>query len=219
MVIGPRGEAVVAWPDSTTSGAGVVRAASRTAGGNWQRPIVLDWGVCSPQMALDQHGNAIAVWDTYNAKRDIRAAFKPAGRAWRKPATIGSGAGAELALDGKGDAIAVWTGFLVNTRHGTQFDRVQSAFRPAGRSWRRPVTIARGGEPGWPRVAADARGDAIAVWENVLTPDGCCPSEVHAAFRPAGGAWRRAVTLQHNNSTGRRAARDGIARECHGCLG
>jgi len=193
--IGARGGALVVWAGFTTSGAGVIRAASRTAGGGWQRPIVLDrlYGG-EPQVALDQRGNATAIWAACSAGCAIRVAFKPAGRPWRKPATIGSGLGAALALDAKGDAIAVWTNLLGN-RAGYL---VQSAFRPARGSWRRPVTIGRGGESYAPRVAADARGDTIAVWANAARPGECCPTTVQAAFRPAGGVWRHAVTLQHN---------------------
>lgn len=192
--IGPRGGAVVVWGDNTMSGPGVIRAASRMAGGGWQRPIVLDRDYGEPQVVLDQRGDATAVWDSYNAERDIRVASRPADRPWRKPATIGSGLGAKLALDANGDVLAVWTNLLGNPPRY----RVQSAFRPARGSWRRPVTISPGGGYDPPRVAADARGDAIAIWAQGVRPGECCPSTVQAAFTPAGGAWRHPVTLQHN---------------------
>ncbi len=195
VAIGSRGEAVVVWGSTVSDAAGVIWAASRTAGGGWRRPIVIDRsGGFALQVALDQRGNATAISIGGRMGDAVRVAFKPAGRAWRRPVTIGTGNGygVQLALDAKGDAIAVW-------RHGLEL--VQSSFRPAGGSWRRPVTIGHAGDGTAAQVAVDPRGDAIVVWAGSTRPNQCCTTFVRAVFKPAGGPWRRPVTFAHNHVT------------------
>ena len=199
--IGLRGEAVVMW-SSAVSGVSVTEAALRTAGGRWQRPIVICWACASlqGQVAVDRRGNATAiVLGSTSTGLAVRVAFKPAGRAWRRPVTIGTGNGygVQLALDAEGDAIAVWRHTL---GHG-RLELVQSAFRPVGGSWRRPVTIGHLGDGTAAQVAVDPRGDAIVVWAGWTRPNRCCMTAVRAVFKPAGGRWRRPVTLAHNEGT------------------
>jgi len=193
LAIGPRGAAVIAWANFTTSGAGVIRAASRAADGRWQRPVaVYRGGATWLQVALDQLGNATAIWSPGGPRGAIRVAFQPAGKQWRKPPTIGSGFGVQLAFDAKGNAIALWT-HLISDRRGAL---EQAAFKPARGSWSQPVTIGRGGGGGYlPQLAVDPRGDAIAVWADWVRPGVCCGSAVQAASKPAGGLWRTPVTI------------------------
>jgi hypothetical protein len=199
--IGTRGEAVAMW-GSWVSGVLVTEMASRTAGGSWQRATAFGRGGGSGmQVALDRGGNATAIWIGGRTGQAVRVAFKPVGRPWRRPVTIGAGNGfgAQLALDARGDAIAVWCQTL--SHHSGLL--LRSAFRPAGGSWRRPVTIGRRQDLSvGPHIAVDPRGDAIAAWAGYERTNQCCATVVRSAFRPAGGRWRGQVTLERNNYTG-----------------
>src|SRR5207245_2126632 len=55
--VGPAGNAVVVWTED-----GVVRAASRPAGGAWSAPATLSPVGVLPRVGLDAAGSAIAVW-------------------------------------------------------------------------------------------------------------------------------------------------------------
>ena len=209
VALGSRGEAVVGWPDANRSRVALLWTASRTDKGRWQKPTVLyngggqpsdseeHWPLTdAPRLALDQRGNTTAIW---NWMGKIQASFRPAGRAWRKPATVGSANGyaAQLAVNAKGDATAVWRQTLSNRRS----EAVQSALRPTGGSWRRPATIGHAGDGPGPELAIDRRGNVIAVWAGYTTPNACCTAMVQAVFRPAGGPWGQPVALEQNRGT------------------
>jgi hypothetical protein len=87
------------------------------------------------------------------------------------------GAQPEVALDPGGNAIAVW-----RRSNGTN-EIVQAAVRLAGGAWQPAQDLSAIGADAFnPRVAVDAAGNALAVWERAGT--------VQAAARPAGGTWQ-----------------------------
>jgi hypothetical protein len=91
-----------------------------------------------------------------------------------------SGSSPRIASDGSGNVIAVWREVAGNT------SAIGAAFRPAGGAWSSPRRIS---EPAAatesPRLAMDALGNAVAVWQRSTGHD----SVVQAAVRPAGGDW------------------------------
>lgn len=92
----------------------------------------------------------------------------------------------QLGVDRDGDTVAVWSAF-----DGTG-NVVQAAERPAGGRWSSPLTIsAPGAEAGEPRLAVDAAGDAVAVWQN----DDGTDEVIEAVSRPAGGAWGAPIAI------------------------
>jgi hypothetical protein len=213
VALGPRGGAIVGWRDADLIASRELgRAAFRLASGRWQKPTVLYaharrglsysescWPCAGLKVALDHAGNATAIW---NEQGKIEVTSRPAGRAWSKPATIGSAGTPDpkLALDANGDATVVW----VDTTGARPDGLLQSAFKPANGSWQRAVTIRHQRRwSGWtPDLAVNARGDAIAVWsESVSVKPGACTTSVQAAFRPGGGLWRHPVTLQRHQGT------------------
>ena len=86
----------------------------------------------------------------------------------------------QVAFDGQGNAIAVWSRF-----DGTNFI-VQAAGRAAGGSFGAPQDLSAAGQKaGFPEVAVDGQGNAIAVWSRF---DGT-NFIVQAAGRAAGGSF------------------------------
>ena len=195
VAIGARADAVVGWSDATDLASESVRIAARSASGVWGQPVAVykyggsvdpetRWPDQEDELALvvDQHGNATAAKAEVGASATggTQAAYKPAGRPWRSLVRIGTGFEPRLTLDAKGGVLATW----LNARPVV----VQSAFRPLGGSWQRPVTIGRASAifDGL-QLAGDARGDAVAAW--------ILGDSVHAAFKPAGAGWHKSVTL------------------------
>jgi PKD domain len=165
VAVDARGDAVAVW-ESYIAGEPVVEAATRTGfAGAWQAPVELSSpGVVGlrPDLAVDARGDAVVVWQ--RGPGLVEAASRPAGGSWQTPAILTKSAedlhSAEVGIDASGEATAVW-----EEQVGAEV-RIDAASRPAGGAWQTPVTLSAAGEnANEPRVAVNARGDAVAVWE------------------------------------------------------
>ena len=214
VAIDGQGNAIAVWSrfDGTNF---IVQAAARAAasrrrwryftpkrGGSFGAPQDLSAAsqdAFNPQVAFDGQGNAIAVWHRFDAGTNTivqaaaRAADSRRRRRYFTPKRGGSfgapqdlsaaGQNAsfpEVAVDGQGNAIAVWRRF-----DGTNFI-VQAAARAAGGSFGAPQDLSAAGQKaGFPEVAVDGQGNAIAVWQRF---DGT-NFIMQAAVRAAGGSF------------------------------
>jgi hypothetical protein len=163
VALNPAGDAVIAWSwRRTSTGANIVQAAFRPAGGNWG--AVVDIGSAGTgrslvQTAINNAGGVAVVW------RD-GSSLKGAGRSrstgnWSAPATIATNVadfGAALAMNPGGNATAVWP----NSATGA----IRAALRPAGGAWQPPVRLSAPSSSE-PRVALDSASKAVAVWNRV----------------------------------------------------
>jgi hypothetical protein len=114
LAVAPAGDAVAVWwarPDGTTP---VVQSAARAAGSaSWSGPVDVSTPggtELNPDVAVDQRGNAIAVWQRYDGRRSvIQASLRPAayGR-WLAPSDLGEGVAPTVALDRNGNGLAAW---------------------------------------------------------------------------------------------------------------
>jgi hypothetical protein len=173
----------------------LVVAASAGAAPSWLAPgdlSVAGQDAYDQQVAVDSQGNAVAVWDRYNATNTIvQGAVRPAGGIWQAPVDLSvAGQNADspqVAFDSQGNAVAVWRRF-----NGTNYI-VQGAVRPAASGvWQAPVDLsAAGQDANVPHVAVDSQGNAIAVWQRSNAAD----IIVQGAVRPAGGVWQAPVDL------------------------
>jgi hypothetical protein len=168
------------WDANDGSGS-VIQSASRRAGGAWSSPVSVSTAVgVSSQIGLDKRGNAYAIWEGFDSdSATLEAATKPAGGAWSAPTEVSAQGGsfAQIAVTPQGDAVAVWERY-----DGTNL-RIQAATRPEGGAWSVPTDISLAGvSASIPDVGVDARGDAVAVWEQ-------SDHSVQASTRPAGGTW------------------------------
>lgn len=156
-----------------------------------------------PQVAFDARGDAVVVWESRELYGNrVEAAFRPAGGSWQAPELLGwcgeAGCEPDVAMDAQGDAVVVWNAYSALAFNG-RF-RVQAAFRSAGGAWQSPVYVAPEEVPGTshPRVAFDAHGDAMAIWNR----QGPWGGVVQEAFRPAGGAWQAPVDITARGEQG-----------------
>ena len=161
-------------------------------------------------VAVDGHGNAIAVWvSSTGGEYRVASARRPAGGTWSSPTFLSRSSTetgyAGVGLDAAGNAIAIWR--RLDTAHN---GRIQAAIRPAGGSWGSPVTLSAAGQyADRPDVAVNAAGAAFAVW---LLNDGT-HDRVQASVRPPGGTWSAPRTL---SAAGQDASVPQVAGDAHG---
>jgi hypothetical protein len=197
--IGDKGEAVVLWTHYYSTGGPVVEAASRPAAGAWSTPDALSPNngfAMQSDVAVDDKGDAIAVWARYGGSQAVEAASRPAGGPWSTPTVLSaSGGSPHVAVGDTGDAVAVWT-------RGTDSRVVvEAASRPPRGSWSTPTALsARNTYSFNPQVALSDHGEAIAAWNRFSGgPPYDTGTVVETASRPAGGPWSPPATLGDTN--------------------
>ncbi len=161
------GEAVIVW--SLASGLfEEVQSSSAAPGGLFGEPVALTGftTVASvPQVALDSHGDAIAVWDGWDGSNiRIQGAVR-AGGSFGLPRFLSpSGYNADtpqVAFDSTGDALAVWR------FDGPPASTVEGDYRPAGGEFGASQRVsASSSQPAQaPQVAFDGQGDGVVAWQ------------------------------------------------------
>ena len=124
----------------------------------------------SPEIGVDDAGNAIAVWKQRNGGKGFFSIYGnryTAGSGWGTAVLLetddtGAVAAQRLAVDAAGNAIAVWEQQTSTTKNFN----IYSNRYTAGSGWggAEPVGSADSGNANDPQIATDAAGDAIAVW-------------------------------------------------------
>jgi hypothetical protein len=143
-----------------------MQAAFMAAGGAWRSPVDIAGAVdesdqpknaAEPGLAVDDQGDAVAVWSWAFGAPVVQASFKSAGGAWQPPIDISKpdedAEDPQVAFDARADALAVW--------EDREAGVVEAALKPAGGAWQASVELGRGNEP---KVAFDGQGNAVAVW-------------------------------------------------------
>jgi hypothetical protein len=186
------GNAVAVWAQAD----GSIRANRYVAGSGWLTPIRIDSdaanSTASPQIAMDGNGNAVVVW---MQNTGIWTNRYTAGVGWGAATIISIvAAGADvpqIAVDTDGDAVAVW-----QQLDGAQ-NNVWANHYLAGWGWGTATTISDGaGDATVPQVAADASGNAVAVWAQF---DGT-RDNIMANRYLAGSGWGTAALIETDNS-------------------
>jgi hypothetical protein len=145
-----------------------------------------------PDVAVDSKGDTVVVWAEADGQDwTVQSAFRPAGGSWSKPLPLSAAAGhvqsPEVAVAGS-TVVATWL------RYDGKNLITQVAERdPKTGSWSIPASLSPSGRDAQtPKVAVDARGDAVVVWADV----GRTPSwTIQSAYRPAGGSWENTALL------------------------
>ena len=141
----------------------------------------------SPEVGLDQQGNALALWVQRNAQGlwRVYASRYTAGTTWTLARMIdanvaGSAGGLSLGSNATGQALALW-----ELQNGTGADLFSAEYVP-GTGWSTPQPVeARPEAVSQPQVAVDAQGRGIAVWRQ---SDGTGES-LWAAHHVPGQGW------------------------------
>lgn len=114
-----------------------------------------------PQIAMDSHGNALAIWTEFlGGKNHVFSAKKPNGLAWDYLGAISSGLQSAtlipskaLVLNRSGDGLAIWQ---------ENNEEVHMARYVMG-NWRAPVAVSKNNAAS-PSAGVDEMGDGVIVW-------------------------------------------------------
>lgn len=190
------GNAVTVW-EQTDGVSFKILANYYIDGIGWDYPLLISANdsdnSAKPKIAIDDNGNAIAVWSVdIGPYSNLVASRYESGTGWSPEVPIefndsGSAWDPEIAFDGSGNAIVVWTQY-----NGTSQDIWSNRYK-VGSGWDTPESIdSSNGQPYIPQIAVDSGGNAIAVWyqTNVTYTD------VWANRYSIGQGWGNAVLLE-----------------------
>jgi len=165
-----------------------VKAAQRPPGQRFGSAQTLGHlGGSGPWLALDAEDRALALWGDANTERDfvgqnprVFGALAPPHAAFARGRPLERGGDALGIAPGGGGAIAAWT----------RNEKVMAAVHRQGGYCRQPISRRPAQSDG--DVAANRRGDAIAVWRGPARTRH--PSKLMAAMGPADG---RSPVIKH----------------------
>jgi hypothetical protein len=148
---------------------------------------------------VDAQGNAIAVWVRSNGTRlDIWSNRYMPSAGWGAAARIetedeGDARNPQVAVDAQGNAVAVW-----EQSDGTRLDIWSNRYTPSN-GWGSAGRIETEdeGDASSPQVGVDAKGNAIAVWEQF---DGARYGIWSNRYTPTNG-WGTAEPITPNDAT------------------
>lgn len=167
------GNAIVMWTQSGRQHSRIY-ACHYVMGMGWGRTTRIgahnDNTALSPQVAMDQRGNAIAVWDERDGKRfKVFASRYVAGGVWGKPTRVdrrstsdaGDAFDPKVAMDAQGNAVVVWQQ-VIGVRRGIWSNRYV-----LGLGWDEPAQLKsrEGGDAFEPQIAMEEGGRAFAMWQ------------------------------------------------------
>jgi hypothetical protein len=182
VAMGEKGAVAVIW--QVESGlTSVVQAAVKPAGSAvWNIESISSGGeeASQPSIAIDAHGNAVAVWQRYTEtlllrRYAVESSVRFAGGEWQAPVQLSSeGASAEeptVAANPGGDALAAWQGL----EGSESISIVQASVRPVSTgAWSAAATVSIPAEAEANALATlagiDAHGNTTVSWirEDVL---------------------------------------------------
>lgn len=202
VVVDRQGNAIALWTAHRGRGPTRLQSSVRPRGGRWEAPVNVAGlstashaGFADPRLAVDAHGNAVAVWtnvtgNDWGNQGIVQSAARPAAGGWERAVDVSTAGrksfAAHVALDPRGNAVVVW--------QDQSDDRARSVMRRPGGAWTEPVDISDD-ETAYAQLGIDADGDAVAVWIN---------SDRAAALRRRRGRSRPrilALTRLHRHST------------------
>ncbi len=169
------GNAVIVWYQNTSNGHDQIFR-SEYRNGTWTKPSSLTGNIpngvdaSSPQVVMDDNGNAIIVWDQYDGSKDQIFRSEYRNGTWTNPSSVNdnispNGQDAwypQVAMDDNGNAVIVWQQY-----DGSNWQIFKSEYR--NKKWTNPALLADNispnGQYAWyPQVAMDDNGNAVIAW-------------------------------------------------------
>lgn len=168
-------------------------------------PVLSPGSARTPRIATDATGRATAIWIQERFAGEAPSAwgsvFAP-GSGWSAPQDFRDAWSAEpsVVMDGRGNAVAAWTG------ENAAFNALRIAQHQAGVGWSgilRPWG-AREVSDREPQLAANANGDAVAIWSSTMP---CCSTsrDIHVSHKRGSDPWTLPQRIELNDAV------DGIA--------
>lgn len=203
VAVGANGDAIAVWTSVREPSPGqfqdIIMAATRTAGGSWSEPVALsdEDGLAlsfQPRVVVDAQGNATALWaEDIAGVSVLRTSTHPENGDWSEPVSLTDSRAVrdpELSVDAQGEVTAIWTWHVPEDGGGI----IQASSRSLEGTWGEAVDLSDSDDlAGFPQLAVDPQGDAVAVWESYAI--GYDHPRIQAARRTAGDLWGPAVDL------------------------
>lgn len=145
----------------------IIQAATFTIGFKWSSPSDLSapfQSAAAPQIAINDSGQAVAVWSRSNGLNTIiQASTLTYGGSWSAPidlsATGEDASSPQLAINNAGQVVVVWK------RSNGLNTIIQATTCNFGQSWSTPVDLSELGQNATsPQVALNSLGQAAVVW-------------------------------------------------------
>lgn len=223
LYVNELGNAVSVWTQSDLNN--IIRASSYDRATNtWSTPVNISSTEINPStgnqyysqqadpdVALNDSGYAVAVWEGYYYLQEgptfigdfgvIISATRDANGVWSNVQIVNDidptadiiAKDGSVALNNNGLAVAVWT----QTNEDTLISATFASFLPQGGSWSTPVQISdneAGGRPeGGPHVAINNNGDVVVVWKQYYS--GLAYGVVAATYDASSNTWSGPVQL------------------------
>jgi len=171
------GNAIIVWSQSDGSNYQIFKSEYRS--GTWTHPASLTDNISpdgqdasSPQVAMDDNGNAVIVWSQYDGSINYQI-FKSEYRsgAWTHPASLSdnispdgqSAFNPQVAMDDNENVVIVW-----RQSDGNDISQIFKSEYRSG-SWTHPASLSDnispdGQDARYPQVAMDDNGNAVIVW-------------------------------------------------------
>jgi len=192
------GNAIAVWYQSSGTYTNIYANRFDARSGSWQGAALIEGGTGDaryPQIAVDDSGNAIALWYQNDGSHDSIYAnrFDARSGIWQGVTLIESGAGnaytPQIAIDGSGNAIALWYQY-----DGSHDSIYTNRFDAHSGSWQGETLIESSTESaGYPQIAVDGSGNAMAVWRQYNGSK----YDIHANYFDArSGSWQGAALIE-----------------------
>ncbi|MDP1831738.1 MAG: hypothetical protein Q8K67_06745 [Geothrix sp.] len=165
----PGGTAVATFSQTTAVSGGGNQIIANRFGGAWAVPQRLDGDVVfgrayGPQVALAPDGATTVVFTLPDTNHRVWAARSDSAGVWSAAMTVGNSPSnsPQVAVAANGQVVMTWLEPAASGRYMSSL----WASLSAGTGWSTPVKISADADSVLPiRVAADANGNAIAVWQ------------------------------------------------------
>lgn len=205
MAVDANGNAFALWSQLDTNGTQRIWVNYYNAStGAWDAPAPLEketGSAFNPHIAFDAKGNAMAVWSqsVAGSYEHIYAKRYVAGSGWGATLPLEAiafdASDPQLAMDATGNVFAVWTqrdGAAADSPYSIWANRFDGASGVWGGAKRLEANSSNSIDP---KVATDASGTAVVVWEEII---GTAPNRVFNVWtnRFDGTAWGTAELLE-----------------------
>jgi len=202
LAVNDNGSALVVW--TTKSGGNVYLHSNHySPEQGWGQDELIGTAtrtIESPHVAMDNDGNGLVLWKHLDGSGyKFFANHYSTGSGWATAAAlktdkVGDTYTPDVAFDGSGNALAVWTGYS-----GRSGDNYASRYTP-GSGWSDAELLETAtGRVSMPKVAADASGNALAVWAQKDDSDGLY--NIYANRYTSGSGWGGATLIENTEGT------------------
>lgn len=169
-----KGRGIAVWYQADGAGHDDIRANCYISGKGWGTAECIETGTGdaeNPQVAVDENGNAVVVWQQSDGTRDSVWANRYFGGTWGTAELIeendaGFDYDPQVAAYGNGNAVVVWSRCRYDGIHYTHYNVCSNRYEPStGWGTAQRIEMNNAAMDDFPQVAVDSSGNAMVVWQ------------------------------------------------------